>query len=209
MIWDGLNHSRIGPSIPCHKDIPALLTAINLSIFRGERLVLSHVNFALRPGGILVLRGANGAGKSSLLRALAGLTPLAAGTLRWGEEDALEDLPTHARRIAWLGHLDAVKPALTGAEHVPASALAAVGLASYADLPARLLSAGQKRRLAIARVVAAKAPLWLLDEPTTGLDAGSVTQFCGLCEAHRDVGGMIIASTHTPLELRDVDVLSL
>jgi heme exporter protein A len=209
VIWDGLNHSRIGPSIPCHKDIPALLTAINLSIFRGERLVLSHVNFALRPGGILVLRGANGAGKSSLLRALAGLTPLAAGTLRWGEEDALEDLPTHAGRIAWLGHLDAVKPALTAAEHVPAPALAAVGLASYADLPARLLSAGQKRRLAIARVVAANAPLWLLDEPTTGLDAGSVTQFCGLCEAHRDSGGMIIASTHTPLELRDVDVLSL
>ena len=93
MIWDGLNHSRIGPSIPCHKDIPALLTAINLSIFRGERLVLSNVNFALRTGGILVLRGANGAGKSSLLRALAGLTPLAAGELRWGEENALEDLP--------------------------------------------------------------------------------------------------------------------
>lgn len=214
MIWDGLNHSRITPSIPCHKDIPALLKATNLSVFRGERLVLSHVSFSLRPGGILVLRGANGAGKSSLLRALAGLTPLAAGELRWSdqngcEENALEDLPTHARRIAWLGHLDAVKPALTVSEHVPAPALAAVGLAAYADLPARLLSAGQKRRLAIARVVASGAPLWLLDEPTTGLDAASVLQFCALCEAHRDAGGMIIASTHTPLELRDVAVLSL
>ena len=160
-------------------------------------------------GGILVLRGANGAGKSTLLRALAGLTPLAAGTLQWGGENALEDLPEHAKRIAWLGHLDAVKPALTAAEHVPAAALAAVGLASYADLPARLLSAGQKRRLAIARVVASSAPLWLLDEPTTGLDAASVARFSSLCEAHRETGGMIIASTHTPLELRDTAVLTL
>jgi heme exporter protein A len=170
---------------------------------------LSNVNFLLRPGEILVLRGANGAGKSTLLRTLAGLTPLAAGELHWGEENALEDLSEHARRIAWLGHLDAVKPALTAAEHVPLAALAAVGLTAYADLPARLLSAGQKRRLAIARVVASAAPLWLLDEPTTGLDADSVARFCTLCEAHRDAGGMIIASTHMPLELRDVTVLSL
>ena len=160
-------------------------------------------------GGILILRGANGAGKSTLLRALAGLTPLAAGTLRWGEEDALEDLPTHAKRLAWLGHLDAVKPALTAAEHVAVPALAAVGLAAYADLPARLLSAGQKRRLSLARVAASARPLWLLDEPTTGLDADSVARFCALCETHRNAGGMIVASTHTPLDLRDVTVLSL
>jgi heme exporter protein A len=140
---------------------------------------------------------------------LAGLTPLAAGTLRWGEEDALEDLPTHAKRLAWLGHLDAVKPALTAAEHVAVPALAAVGLAAYADLPARLLSAGQKRRLSLARVVASARPLWLLDEPTTGLDADSVARFCTLCEAHRAAGGMIVASTHTPLDLHDVAVLSL
>ena len=104
---------------------------------------MTNVNFSLSSGGILILRGANGAGKSTLLRALAALTPLAAGTLRWGEEDALEDLPTHAKRLAWLGHLDAVKPALTAAEHVAVPALAAVGLSAYADLPARLLSAGQ------------------------------------------------------------------
>jgi heme exporter protein A len=170
---------------------------------------LTNVNFSLSSGGILILRGANGAGKSTLLRALAALTPLAAGTLRWGEEDALEDLPTHAKRLAWLGHLDAVKPALTAAEHVAVPALAAVGLSAYADLPARLLSAGQKRRLSLARVVASARPLWLLDEPTTGLDADSVARFCTLCEAHRAAGGMIVASTHTPLDLRDVAVLSL
>jgi heme exporter protein A len=144
-----------------------------------------------------------------LLRAIAGLTPLAAGELRWGDEPALDDLSEHAKRIAWLGHLDAVKPALRCAEHVAAPALAAVGLSAYAELPARLLSAGQKRRLAIARVVAAAAPLWLLDEPTTGLDTASVAIFCALCEAHRAAGGMIIASTHTPLDFAAPQVLTL
>ncbi|WP_408839925.1 heme ABC exporter ATP-binding protein CcmA [Acidocella sp.] len=167
------------------------------------------MSFTLRPSEILILRGANGAGKSSLLRALAGLTPLAAGTLRWGDEDALEDLPSHAKRIGWLGHLDAVKPALTAGEHVPLRALEAVGLGAYAEISARLLSAGQKRRLAIARVVAADKPLWLLDEPTTGLDARSVAQFCGLCETHRAQGGMIVASTHMKLDLQDPAVLDL
>ncbi len=186
-----------------------LLTADNLAVFRGERLVLSNVSFALSNGGILLLRGANGAGKSTLLRALAGLTPLAAGNLRWGDENALDDLAEHAGRIAWLGHLDAVKPALTAAEHVGAPALAAVGLAAYAELPARLLSAGQKRRLAIARVAASGRVLWLLDEPTTGLDSASVAQFIKLCQAHAAAGGMIIASTHLDLELPGAAVLQL
>ncbi len=158
---------------------------------------------------MLLLRGANGAGKSSLLRTLAGLTPLASGTLLWNNEPVLADLPTHAARLAWLGHLDAVKPALRTDEHVPLSALEAVGLARFAALPARLLSAGQKRRLAIARVVAANRPLWLLDEPTTGLDSESVTRFCHLCQAHRATGGLIIASTHTPLDLPDTQILTL
>jgi heme exporter protein A len=186
-----------------------LLTATRLAVFRGERLVLRDIGFSLSGGEALLLRGANGAGKSTLLRALAGLTPLAAGALQWDGADALEDLPSHAGRIAWLGHLDAVKPALSAAEHVPVAALAAVGLAAYAELPARLLSAGQKRRLAIARVVAAGRVLWLLDEPTTGLDAASVVQFAGLCAAHCAQGGMIIASTHTPLELPGARVLEL
>jgi len=187
-----------------------LLTASGLALFRGERLLFRDLSFSLGAGEVLLLRGANGAGKSSLLRALAGLAPLAAGTLLWDGAAALEDHPEHARRIAWLGHLDAVKPALTAAENVPdASALGAVGLSAYADLPARLLSAGQKRRLAIARVIAASAPLWLLDEPTTGLDAASLDQFIGICETHRAGGGMIIASTHTPLDLAGAKTLQL
>lgn len=121
-----------------------LLTAEKLAIFRGERLVLNGISFSLRAGGMLVLRGANGAGKSTLLRALAGLTPLAAGTLHWGGAPALEDRAAHAQRIAWLGHLDAVKPALTAAEHVPVAALAPMGLEKFADLPARLLCRAKK-----------------------------------------------------------------
>ena len=187
-----------------------MLTATDLAVFRGERLVFRNVGFAVAAGGALLLHGANGAGKSSLLRALAGLTPLAAGRLLWQGEDALEDLVSHARRVGWLGHLDAVKPALTALETVPSlPALLAVGLEGFATLPARLLSAGQKRRLGLARVVASGRPLWLLDEPTTGLDAASVGRFAALCAAHRAGGGIIIAATHTPLDLPHAAALDL
>ncbi len=192
------------------EEVRALLVAENLAVFRGERLVFQNLGFSLPPGGALVLRGPNGAGKSSLLRALAGLTPLAAGRLLWEGEDALQDLAEHARRIAWLGHQDAVKPALNAAEHVAdPGALASLGLAGFAALPARLLSAGQKRRLALARVLATGAPLWLLDEPGNGLDAASTALLAGLVAAHRAGGGCIVVSTHTPLELPDATVLQL
>lgn len=169
--------------------------------------MLNGISFSLAAGGMVVLRGANGAGKSTLLRALAGLTPLAAGALLW--DGTAVAYYAHAARVAWLGHLDAVKPALTAAEHVPVAALAQVGLERFADIPARLLSAGQKRRLAIARVVASERVLWLLDEPTTGLDAASVARFGDLCAQHRGRGGMIVASTHTPLAADGAQELSL
>ncbi|OYY04073.1 MAG: heme ABC exporter ATP-binding protein CcmA [Acidocella sp. 35-58-6] len=187
-----------------------MILAETLAVFRGERLVFRDVGFAVPAGGALLLRGPNGAGKSSLLRAVAGLTPLAAGRLLWNGENALDDLPTHAKRIAWLGHLDAVKLALSVGEHVAdAAALAAVGLESFRDLPAKLLSAGQKRRLALARVIASKAPLWLLDEPTNGLDTRSIAMLGAVFARHMQGGGMIIASTHTPLELPEAGILNL
>jgi heme exporter protein A len=186
-----------------------LLTAEKIAVFRGERLVLNGISLKAEAGGMIVLRGANGAGKSTLLRALAGLTPLATGALLWDGVPVADDRYSHAGRVAWLGHLDAVKPMLTAAEHVPVGALAAVGLEKFADLPARLLSAGQKRRLAIARVVASGRVLWLLDEPATGLDAASVARFGDLCAAHRARGGMIVASTHTPLDAADAQELYL
>ncbi len=187
-----------------------MLVAQNLAVFRGERLVFRDIGFAVAAGGALLLRGANGAGKSSLLRAIAGLTPLAAGQLLWNDEDALEDLPTHAARIAWLGHLDAVKLALTVGEQVAdEAALDAVALRSFKDLPAKLLSAGQKRRLALARVAASGAPLWLLDEPANGLDTASIALAEAIFARHQENGGMIIASTHTPLALKAAETLAL
>ncbi len=179
-------------------------------MFRGERLVLRGVSLSVAAGGALVLRGDNGTGKSTLLRTLAGLAPLAGGQIFWNGVPAMADFPSHAARIAWLGHLDAVKPALSVAEHVTdQTALTDMGLERFAALPARFLSAGQKRRLALARVAASLRPLWLLDEPTTGLDATSIGRFTALCARHRAAGGMIITSTHVALELPGAEVLAL
>ena len=196
-----------------------MLQATGLAAFRGERLVFRDVDFALAGGGALLLVGPNGSGKSTLLRLLAGLLRPAAGALLWNDEDALADLPMHAQRVAYAGHQDAVKPGLTAAENLrfaarlagadPAEALAAVGLEELADLPARMLSAGQKRRLALARLVLSRAPIWLLDEPTLGLDTASVDRFGVMLGAHRGRGGLVIAATHLALPLPDAAELQM
>jgi heme exporter protein A len=194
-----------------------MLQAHALAAFRAERLIFADLSFTLAPGEALLLAGPNGAGKSTLLRLLAGLLRPEAGSLTWDGADALADLAEHARRIAYLGHQDALKPALSAAANLRlqgdpaaiATALAAVGLQSLADLPARLLSAGQKRRLALARMTLGARPLWLLDEPTLGLDDASVSRLGDLAAAHRAQGGMIIAATHLPLPFADTKVLRL
>ena len=196
-----------------------MLQASGLAAFRGERLVFRDLDFAVGAGGALLLTGPNGSGKSTLLRLLAGLLRPAAGTLTWDGADALADLPTHARRVAYVGHQDAVKPGLTAAENLRFAArlsggnvrdaLAAVGLEELADLPGRMLSAGQRRRLALARLALSEAPLWLLDEPTLGLDAVSVERFGAMLEAHRAGDGMVIAATHLPLPVREPAELAL
>jgi heme exporter protein A len=194
-----------------------VLTAERLAAFRAERLVFSELGFSVAAGGALLLAGPNGSGKSTLLRLLAGLLRPAAGRVTWQGADALDDLADHGRRVAYLGHQDAIKPALTvagnlrlfGGAAAVAGALEAVGLAALADLPARLLSAGQRRRLALARLVVLRRTLWLLDEPTLGLDDASVGRLGGLAAAHRAAGGMIVAATHLPLPLGDAAVLRL
>src|SRR4051812_21942476 len=190
---------------------PALLEARNLACLRGERLVFAGVSFALEAGAALLLVGANGAGKSSLLRLLAGLLAPAEGALLWAGEDALADRAAHAARLRYLSHQDALKPALTARENLEffarlwggavEPALAAPDLSPLAELPARVLSSGQKRRLALARLALAPAPLWLLDEPTVGLDAASVARLGVLLARHRAAGGMVLAATHLPLPL--------
>ena len=189
----------------------AMLEADSLAAFRGERLVFRDLSFTVLAGGALVLAGPNGSGKSTLLRLLAGLGRAAAGRLLWSGEDALADRTAHAARVTYVGHLDAVKPGLTVTEnlrftarlsggHVEA-ALRQLGLETLAELPARMLSAGQKRRLALARLVLSATPIWLLDEPTLGLDVASVDRFGTVLAAHRARGGLIVAATHLPLPL--------
>ena len=191
------------------------LRVAGVSAFRGERLVLRDLSFAVPDGGALLLLGANGSGKSTLLRVLAGLKRPDAGQVAWRGQD-LREQPAPA---AYLGHLDAVKLGLTARENLAlaarvgrgdaAEALAALDLALLADLPARLLSAGQKRRLALARLLVSRAGLWLLDEPTLGLDTDSVARLGELMVAHRAAGGVIVAATHLPLPLKDAADLRL
>jgi heme exporter protein A len=194
-----------------------LLVAEGLAAFRGERLVFSAIDFTVEPGGALLLTGPNGSGKSTLLRLVAGLVRAEAGRVSWHGEDAFSDLVAHGARVAYLGHQDAVKPGLTAAENLRfwggrlevERALAAVDLLPLKDLPARMLSAGQKRRLALARLALTAAPIWLLDEPTLGVDAASVERFGTLLATHRGAAGLVLAATHLPLPLPDAASLAM
>ncbi|HYZ63546.1 MAG TPA: heme ABC exporter ATP-binding protein CcmA [Acetobacteraceae bacterium] len=182
-----------------------MLAADSVSAFRGERLVLRGVSLEVPAGGALVLLGPNGSGKSTLLRVLAGLKRPDAGRVTWQGRD-IEDDPAP---VAYVGHLDAVKPGLTVAENLGFAArgrdvgpaLASMDLRALRDLPARMLSAGQRRRVALARLALADAKLWLLDEPSLGLDAASVGALGAMLEAHRARGGVVVAATHLPLPL--------
>jgi heme exporter protein A len=196
-----------------------VLQAEGLAAFRGERLVFRDLSFSVPAGGALVLVGANGSGKSTLLRLLAGLVRPIAGRLLWGGEDALADLAEHAVRVTYVGHLDAVKPGLTAAENLGFAArmgrgsvddaLEAMDLGDLAEVPARYLSAGQKRRLALARLALSTAPLWLLDEPTVGLDTASQALVGTVLTAHRARGGLVVAATHVPLPMQEVEEFRL
>jgi len=188
------------------------LIAHDLSGERGGQPVFSGVDFSLGAGDALIVTGPNGSGKSTLLRVIAGLLPPAAGRVRL--EGGGEAFPTVASAAHYLGHQNAMKPALTVAENLVfwrdfsgdaelrvETALDLVKLGAIGHLPYGYLSTGQRRRAAIARLLVNRRPLWLLDEPTAGLDAESERLFSGLLENHRAGGGMLIAATHLPLGL--------
>lgn len=188
------------------------LVSHKLTCERGGRQVFADLSFTVSGGEALVVTGRNGAGKSSLLRVIAGLVRVAAGKIELAGVAGEASLPEQAH---YLGHLDAIKPSLTVTENLKfwadflgasggaaiGRALEAVELDALADLPAAYLSAGQKRRLSIARLLAIKRPLWLLDEPTSALDAPSQSRLSQFMHEHLAGGGMIVAATHGPIGL--------
>jgi len=183
----------------------------SLAIERGGLRLFENLSFAAAAGAHVALTGANGTGKTSLLRALAGFLAPSAGRIRFDAEEP-------AAQTHFLGHRDGLKGALEVREHVafwrdlmggrgdPKSALERVGLTRVIDLPARALSAGQSRRLSLARLLVAERHLWLLDEPAAGLDTAGKTLLADLISAHRASGGIVIAAVHEPLGSPDVDV---
>lgn len=181
----------------------ALLSFDGVSCARGGRMLFEGLSFALEPGAAVLVTGPNGAGKSSLVRVAAGLLDPVAGRVECagrramlGERNALDpELPLLAALGFWAG-FD------TPGDLVPmAVSLSSVGLSSLARVPVRYLSTGQRRRAAIARVLAGGAPVWLLDEPANGLDAESVAMLERILAVHRSGGGALVVASHVPLEL--------
>ena len=189
------------------------LTAEKLACVRGDKSLFEGLNFRVTAGQALAVEGANGAGKTSLLRLIAGfLTPSAGRVVVKTPEGESDDGEERGKIIGWLGHLDGLKPQLTVMEQLnffahlygktaDVALLEQVGLARQADLPCRYLSAGQRRRLALARLLASARPLWLLDEPFAALDTSGQMLVANLMARHCGGGGIIIAATHDPLGL--------
>jgi heme exporter protein A len=189
------------------------LIAEKLTCTRGERVLFSALSFRVKAGQALAVEGANGAGKTSLLRLIAGFLAPPAGRLIVkiaGKES--DDAEERGKLVGWLGHQDGLKPQLTVAEQLDffaalyrgkadAAVLEQVGLTRQADLPCRYLSAGQRRRLALARLLVCRRPLWLLDEPFAALDTTGQALVAHLMAHHCGAGGIIIAATHEPLGL--------
>lgn len=179
---------------------------------RGDRLIFSHIDFGVAAGEVLTLTGRNGAGKSTLMRMIAGFIRPFAGDVHWRGERALSNREGFAAEFVYAGHKDGLKTALTALENLqmvarltgvrsvePEAALGQFGIADLADLPVGYMSAGQRRRVALGRLLLADAPLWLLDEPLTAIDAATIAVLGDVMQSHLAGGGLIVAATHAPL----------
>jgi len=193
-----------------------MLKAINLECVRGQRRLFSGLNFSLEPGGFLQLTGANGSGKTSLLRILCGLAPPANGEVQWQGANIRSLGEEYFTAITYIGHRHGMKDELTAIENLRVTAglsggevtppeaavvLRKMGLGGRENLPARLLSEGQRRRLALARLSVCTSRVWLLDEILTSLDKAAVALVSSLFEEHLGRGGMAIVATHQELSV--------
>jgi heme exporter protein A len=201
----------------------SLLAVRELAADRGFRVLFAGLGFALDAGRALVLTGPNGSGKTTLLRLLAGLARPLAGQILWQSRPVDRDLEAQRRRVAYVGHLAGIKPSLTPREQLAfearlgpgtsggsvADAIERFRLGAFADLPIAVLSAGQRRRTALARLLLSDAPLWLLDEPATSLDAEGEAALWSLARAQLAAGGLVVLASHGGVPLDSVQRLEI
>jgi len=191
-----------------------VLEAVNLACQRGERLLFRGLSFTVTPGLTVLVEGSNGSGKTTLLRTVCGLMQPEEGEIRWNGAPVGRDRLAFQARLGYLGHVHGIKDELTAEENLRvaaalagvsrervAAALARVGLAPLAEVRARQLSAGQRRRLALARLLLGAARLWVLDEPFTALDRAGMGLVEAMIEDHCAAGGMVLMSSHHGVEL--------
>lgn len=193
-----------------------MLQGINLACVRGDRELFRDVNFSLEAGGLMQVRGPNGSGKTSLLRMLCGLSNPAAGEIRWGDVSIRDMDGEYYAAMTYIGHLSGTKDDLTVLENLCISsalagfeigagqakeALSHIGLRGREALPVKVLSQGQRRRVALARLLVCKTPLWILDEPLVALDVSAVKLIQELLERHLQEGGMVVMTTHQEIEI--------
>ncbi len=200
------------------------LSTHNLACQRGDRRLFSGLQMDLYAGQLLLVQGGNGRGKTSFLRLLAGLSQPEAGEVRWNGESISRTREAYYQTMVYLAHANGVKDDLTPVENVQIHVglrgqkrtqaeiepvLVRMGLAACLDLPARVLSFGQRRRVALAGLLVSGAMLWILDEPLTGLDVRGVAEMETLLREHVQAGGMVVMTTHQPLRLQGVDTVPL
>lgn len=194
-----------------------LFCGISVEINKGGKQLATNLTFKIESGAILLLKGKNGAGKSTLLRVMAGLSNPASGKLFWNDEDIGKNIPQHYRRLTYVGHSTAVKSDLTIKENLKywlhlncrqkkgerqlKESLETFNLAGSSNLPARFLSSGQTRKLALARLTLKTSPLWLLDEPTVGLDEPGLTSLSFLLNSHCEHGGIAVIASHDLIQV--------
>ncbi|MTW20056.1 cytochrome c biogenesis heme-transporting ATPase CcmA [Allochromatium palmeri] len=201
-----------------------MLEIADLECRRGDRRLFSGLNLTLEPGTLLHVRGRNGSGKTTLLRTLCGLFTPDAGEVRWRGESIRALAEDYRRELLYFGHLNGIKSDLTGIENLSIAAqldgdpvgiddvwqaLARIGLRGFEDLPTRMLSQGQKKRVALARLILSRARLWVLDEPFTALDVEAVALLQGLIAEHVAGGGLAVLTTHQEVPLTSGQVARL